>query len=145
MSRPTRLARSTLHHAAIAAVALLGALPVTALARAVQPSATWTSASPTVDPSARCDLKSPAQIEQSFERGQLMPFSSYGDDPFVTDAVVECLPDAGFPPSVWIDAFTLDAPGGERREMGTTRWGNDRQSEQLERAGIVLPADAIAQ
>ncbi|RIL00253.1 MAG: hypothetical protein DCC71_18920 [Proteobacteria bacterium] len=45
---------------------------------------------------ARCDLASAAQIEQSFERGQLMPLSSYDDDPFVADATVECLPGGGF-------------------------------------------------
>jgi hypothetical protein len=47
-------------------------------------------------------------------------------------------------PTTWVDAFTPDAPDGERREVPATRWANDRQAEQLQRAGIVLDADALA-
>jgi hypothetical protein len=49
------------------------------------------------DVAARCDLQSANQVERAFERGRLMPISSYEDDPFAADAVVECLPPGGFP------------------------------------------------
>jgi hypothetical protein len=43
----------------------------------------------------------------------------------------------------WVEAFTLDAPQGERREIVSRSWSNPSQARQLERAGIALTADAI--
>lgn len=86
----------TLYRAAAVGVALLATLLLAGPAPAVEPAATWRSASAIADPSGRCDLRSAAQLEQSLERGQLMPISSYDDDPFVRDAIVECLPHGGF-------------------------------------------------
>lgn len=45
--------------------------------------------------------------------------------------------------SVWVDAFTLQAPEGERREVVSQSWGSERQADQMERAGIVLGADGL--
>jgi len=41
-------------------------------------------------------------------------------------------------PSVWVDAYTLEAPHGERRDVVTRGWGSPRQTQRLERAGIIL-------
>jgi hypothetical protein len=48
-------------------------------------------------------------------------------------------------PNARVDAFTLDAPHGERREVVSRTWGNARQAKELERAGIVLSPDQIGQ
>ena len=96
MSQLTRRAKSKFLSVAAASLMLPAAL-LAAPAAATQATNAGTTASTIADPSSRCDLKSPAQIEQSFERGHLMPISSYDDDPFVQDAIVECVADRGFP------------------------------------------------
>jgi len=48
-------------------------------------------------------------------------------------------------PSVWVDAYTLDAPDGERRAIASTRCIGERQSEAMARAGIVLDPDAMGE
>jgi hypothetical protein len=35
-------------------------------------------------------------VERAFEKGRVMPISSYDDDPFVQDSVVECMAPSGF-------------------------------------------------
>jgi hypothetical protein len=47
-------------------------------------------------------------------------------------------------PEAWVEAFTCDAPQGERREIVSRGWSNPSQARQLERAGIALTADAIS-
>jgi hypothetical protein len=96
MERPTRFENPTRLAAAGAARTLVAALLFAGPARAIEPAATWSSASPITAPGARCDLATAGQIEESFERGFLMPLSSYDDDPFADDATVECLPGGGF-------------------------------------------------
>src|SRR5262249_36807642 len=47
-------------------------------------------------------------------------------------------------PTVWVDAFTLGAPGGERREIvsrSSRGGGGARRGGGLRRAGTALPAD----
>src|SRR5262245_11570637 len=94
MNPLTRLATFTLRGAAtgLALSAVLFAAPDAG----AQPVRAGSSASPVMAPASRCDLKSAAQVEQSFKRGQLMPISSYDDDPSVNDAIVECVSASGF-------------------------------------------------
>jgi hypothetical protein len=46
-------------------------------------------------------------------------------------------------PNVWVDAFTIDAPRGERRKVVSPTSGSDDQADQLKRAGIVLSSERI--
>ena len=47
-----------------------------------------------------CDRKGGDQpidrVERAFEKGRVMPISSYDDDPFVQDSIVECMDGSGF-------------------------------------------------
>src|SRR6266550_1416048 len=48
-----------------------------------------------------CDRKNPEKpvadlVERAFEKGRVMPISSYDDDPFVQDSIVECMDASGF-------------------------------------------------
>ena len=56
----------------------------------------------------------------------------------IVGAGVEARVIRGEGPSVWVDAFTLEAPHGERREVVARGWGSPRQAQQMERAGIML-------
>jgi hypothetical protein len=47
--------------------------------------------------------------------------------------------------TVWIEAFSLDNPRGERREVVSRSWGNESQAARLQRAGIVLSGDQLSQ
>ena len=46
-------------------------------------------------------------------------------------------------PGVWVDAYTLDAPEGERREVVSTSWGGDDGAQRIERAGIAVGVDEL--
>jgi len=46
--------------------------------------------------------------------------------------------------AVWVEAFTLDNPRGERREVVSRIWGGERQAARLERAGVVLSIDQLS-
>jgi hypothetical protein len=95
VAQPIGLATRMRARTHAAALSVLAVLALAVPAPAVQLSPGATSTSPIIDPSNRCDLKSAAQIERSFELGHFMPISSYDDDPFVRDAVVECVSDDG--------------------------------------------------
>ena len=38
--------------------------------------------------------------------------------------------------AVWVEAFSLDNPRGERRELVSRTWGNESQAVRLQGAGI---------
>jgi hypothetical protein len=77
----------SLRNTAAAALALLAASPAApAGAKSPTPGGGGTSAS--ANPSVRCDLKFGGHVEQSFEHGRLMLISSYDDDPFVQETML---------------------------------------------------------
>ena len=78
-----RLAKSALCTLTAAGLLLLATVPAAATGVVV-------------DALGRCDLASADQIERWFDLGRVMPITSYDDDPTVQEAVVECVPYAGF-------------------------------------------------
>lgn len=96
MTRPNRPVDARNRRAAAAAALSLLAVLAGVPARAAT-STDALRAGALGDLAGRCDLRSTAQVEQWFRRGLVMPISSYDDDPFAADSVVECLPTGGFP------------------------------------------------